>query len=324
MARPLRILYPGAWYHVMNRGAGYRLIFRNPHHYKMFLSLLGDLDETFGIETHAYCLMPSHYHLLLRSPRGNLDRAMRHLNGVYTQRHNRTERIDGPLFRGRYKALLVEADSYVAQVSRYIHLNPVEDKITKRPESYAWSSYGAYTGKRQSPYWLYRDFTLSLFGTRGAQDRYRVFVESGLDEETRAFYAKRKLLPILGRQGFREKMVRWLSREEASREVPEARRIGPVPSMEQIIRITANQFGVSRQELFQPIRGRGRGNLPRTVAIGLCRRLSGTPLQEIADRFTMGHYSSVTASVNRLNARIKEDRELAARVAAIRDRLEQA
>ena len=324
MSRPLRILYPGAWYHVMNRGAGYRAIFRNPNHYKMFLSLLGDLNETFGIETHAYCLMPSHYHLLVRSPRGNLDRAMRHLNGLYTQRYNRMERIDGPLFRGRYKALLVEADSYLSQVSRYIHLNPVEEKLTKRPELYAWSSYGVYAGRRQGPDWLYRDFTLGLFGARGAQGRYQAFVESGLDDQTRAFYGRRKLEPIWGHRDFREKLARHLSKGKSSREVPETRRIGPSPSMEEIIRITADQFGVSMQDLLRSIRGRGKGNLPRTVAVGLCRRLSGASLQKIADRFTMGHYSSVTASVNRLGVRIQEDKTLASVVAAIRDRLERA
>ena len=82
MSRPLRILFPGAWYHMMNRGAGYRAIFRDPSHYKIFLSLLGELDETYGFETHAYCLLSNHYHLLIRTPRVNLDRAMRHLNGI--------------------------------------------------------------------------------------------------------------------------------------------------------------------------------------------------------------------------------------------------
>ena len=321
MARPLRILYPGAWYHVMNRDAGRRVIFRNPNHYKIFLSLLGDLHETFGIETHAYCLMPSHYHWLVRSARGNLDRAMRHLNGLYTQRYNRREQIDGPLFRGKYKALLVDADSNMAQVSHYIHLNPVEDKRTSRPDGYPWSSYGACIGKREAPDWLYRDFTLGLFGARGARGRYRAFVESGMDDQMRAFYAKRKFLPILGGRDFHAKVTRRFSNVRSSGEVPETRKIGPSPSMEEIIRITADEFGVSKQNHFRSIRGRGKGNLPRTVAVGLCRRLTGASLQEIADRFTMGHYSSVTASVHRLGARVEEDPGLAKRVAMIRDRL---
>ena len=278
MSRPLRILYPGAWYHVMNRGAGNRPIFRDSSHYKMFLSLLGELDETFGIETHAYCLLSNHYHLLIRTPRANLDRAMRHLNGIYTQRYNRSERIDGPLFRGRYKALLIEADSYATPVSRYIHLNPVEAKLAKPPGSYRWSSYGAYIGKRQAPEWLHQEFTLLLFGPRSPRDRYRSFVESGLDGETRRFYGKKKLLPVMGSQTFREKVTRGLSRGKDYREVSEARAIGSSLSMEEIIRITAEQFDVPKKDLFRSERGRGKANLPRTVAVGLCRKLAGVPL----------------------------------------------
>ena len=125
MARPLRIEYPGAWYHAMNRGASGRAIFQSDRDRHAFLALFGDIAATFGVEVHAYCLMGNHYHLLLRTPRGNLSRALRHLNGVYTQRYNRTHGTDGPLFRGRFKAVLVDADTYLAALSRYIHLNPV-------------------------------------------------------------------------------------------------------------------------------------------------------------------------------------------------------
>ena len=121
MARPLRIGYPGAWYHVMNRGAGRRYIFKNNTHRHYFLSLLEDTQDRFHAEWHAYCLMGNHYHLLLRTPDANLQRIMRHLNGLYTQFFNRSERKDGPLFRGRYKAFLVDTQSYWLPLSRYIH-----------------------------------------------------------------------------------------------------------------------------------------------------------------------------------------------------------
>ena len=95
----------------------------------------------FKVETHAYCLMDNHYHLLLRTPQGNLSRAMRHLNGVYTQRYNRIQKTDGPLYRGRYKAILIDVDAYLLNVSRYIHRNPIEACIVRRAERYPWSSY---------------------------------------------------------------------------------------------------------------------------------------------------------------------------------------
>ncbi len=121
MSRPLRIEYQGAWYHVMNRGAGRRVIYRTNAERAYFLALLGDLQNTFGVQTHAYCLMDNHYHLLLHTPRGNLSAAMRYLNGGYTQHPNRSQGKDGALFRGRYQAVLGDVDRYLAELSRYLH-----------------------------------------------------------------------------------------------------------------------------------------------------------------------------------------------------------
>ena len=119
MSRPLRIEFPSAWYHVMNRGAGYRDIFNNDIHRMIFADLLSQITKMFQVEIHGVCLMDNHYHLLIKTPKGNLQRAMQHLNGVYTQRYNRLENSDGPLFRGRYKAILIEPDAYLLNVSRY-------------------------------------------------------------------------------------------------------------------------------------------------------------------------------------------------------------
>src|SRR5438105_9383616 len=108
MARPLRIEYENAWYHVMNRGARSQSIFKNDSHRELFLALLQEIQQRFEVELHAYCLMSNHYHLLIRTPRANLGRAMRHLDGVYTQLYNKSLFIDGPLFRGRYKSCLID------------------------------------------------------------------------------------------------------------------------------------------------------------------------------------------------------------------------
>ena len=110
MARPLRIQFAGAWYHLMNRGAGRRSIFPDDLHRHCFLDLLGEIHARYGVEIHAWCFMGNHYHLLARTPLPNLARAMRHLDGVYTQRHNRMSKTDGALFRGRYKAIVVDED----------------------------------------------------------------------------------------------------------------------------------------------------------------------------------------------------------------------
>ena len=134
MARPLRIEFPGAWHHAMNRGNARQTIFLDKGDYRAFLDLLDECSSMWGLECHAYCLMPNHYHLLLSTPSGNLSRAMRHLDGVYTQRFNRRHDRDGHLFRGRYKAILVDADSYLLQVARYIHLNPIKARLVQDPQ----------------------------------------------------------------------------------------------------------------------------------------------------------------------------------------------
>ena len=158
MVRPLRVEYEGAYYHVMNRGSGRQQIFQGVKYYEYFLHCLEQAHKRFALETHAYCLMGNHYHLLVRTPRGNLSRAMRHINGVYTQYYNYLKNTDGPLFRGRYKAINLEASSYLLEVSRYIHRNPVE---TKKPlvielEKYRWSSYPAYRNLVSCEDWLYK------------------------------------------------------------------------------------------------------------------------------------------------------------------------
>ena len=121
MVRPLRVEYEGAYYHVMSRGSGRQNVFYSKQYYVRFLSCLEQAHRRFALECHAYCLMGNHYHLLVRTPRRNLSRAMRHINGVYTQYHNSLKKTDGPLFRGRYKSINIEASSYLLEVSRYIH-----------------------------------------------------------------------------------------------------------------------------------------------------------------------------------------------------------
>ena len=149
MPRPLRLEFEDAFYHVMSRARGRQTVFHSPEYYHAFLDCMAQARERFAAEIHAYCLMGNHYHLLIKTPLANLSRVMRHINGVYTQRYNRLKHTDGPLFRGRYKAIVVDADAYLLQVTRYIHRNPIETKspLVKSLEHYPWSSYLAYLGK---------------------------------------------------------------------------------------------------------------------------------------------------------------------------------
>ncbi len=124
MPRPLRIEYENAYYHVMNRGRGRQTIFHSDDYFNSFLGTLEEAHQRFGLQTLCYCLMRNHYHLLVKTPEANLGRAMRHINGQYTRRYNRLRKTNGPLFRGRYKSILIEDNSYQLQLSRYIPQEP--------------------------------------------------------------------------------------------------------------------------------------------------------------------------------------------------------
>lgn len=166
MTRPLRIEYPGAWYHVMNRGRHRERVYHDEIDYATYLEVLSQCCERFNLEVHAYSLMPNHYHLLVRTPEGNLSRVMRHLDGVYTQKYNRRHKLDGSLFRGRYKAILVEEDVYLKQLVRYIHQNPWKAGLEEAVGQHEWTSHRYYIKKRNRPEWLERKFILKYFGKR--------------------------------------------------------------------------------------------------------------------------------------------------------------
>ena len=185
----------------MNRGAGRRLVFWSSAHREMFLQLIGEVSSIYGIEAHAYCLMGNHYHLLVCTPTAGLGRAMRHLDGVYTQRFNRSVGTDGPLFRGRYKSVLISEDSHLCCVSRYIHLNPVEAKIVVRPEEYHACSYRAFLGFDSTPSWLHTVETLKRFEPGNARQSYRRFIESGIDGRNSGVLRKPKAGPGPGTRG---------------------------------------------------------------------------------------------------------------------------
>ena len=163
MSRPLRIQYPGAWYHVMNRGRRAEAIFLGKKDYFSFIELLKEAVDLWNVRVSAYCLLSTHYHLLIQTPDANLSRCMRHIDGVYTQRFNRSHHVDGQLFRGRYKSILIDADSYLLELIRYIHRNPIDSGIVKNLEKYPWSSHQGYLSDAKKWGWLYKEFVLSMF-----------------------------------------------------------------------------------------------------------------------------------------------------------------
>ena len=182
MARPLRLEFPGAVYHIMARGNRRETIYLQDADFSEFLSLLAEVHGRFKWLVHAYCLMTNHYHLLIETPDANLSRGMRHLNGVYTQRFNRRHQRVGHLFQGRYKALLVQKETHLLELSRYIVLNPVRAQLVSSVDDWQWSSYRYTVGAVTQPPWLETGWLLAQFGQQrsSAATAYQRYVTAGM------------------------------------------------------------------------------------------------------------------------------------------------
>ena len=182
MVRPIRIEYAGALYHVTSRGNRRENIYLDDEDRMDWLTVLGQTCKRFNWVVHAYCQMTNHYHLLVETIDGNLSRGMRQLNGVYTQRFNRRHSQTGHLLQGRYKAILVQHDSYLLELSRYIVLNPIRARMVEFLDTWPWSSYPAVMGTKEAPAWLDTDWLVAQFGNRRkqARRRFRDFIREGM------------------------------------------------------------------------------------------------------------------------------------------------
>jgi REP element-mobilizing transposase RayT len=237
MARPLRIEFAGALYHVTSRGNRKQLIFPTSKDGESFLEVLAGVVERYGWLCHAYCLMHNHYHLLIETPEPNLSQGMRQLNGVFTQKYNRRHDLAGHVFQGRYKAIVVEKDSHLLEVCRYVALNPVRAAMVKRPEQWRWSSYREMVGENGTSPFLTSDWLLSRFGERrqDAQNAYRTFVEDGIEGETP--FKKLAGGLILGSADFVARCRNGIGSTDTLKEVPRVQRHVGRPSLEEILHV---------------------------------------------------------------------------------------
>lgn len=301
MTRPLRTEFEGAYYHVMNRGLGRRETFLDDGDHERFVDLLADTHIRWDVHVYAYCLMRNHYHVVLQTPRGNLSRVMRHVDGVYTQRFNRKKSRDGPLFRGRYRALLVEAESYLLQVVRYVHLNPVGAGLVRDPGAYAWSSHRLYR-LRDRPSWLAWKEVLDRFKDLGAFER---FVAEGNKSSLDEFYRRPRSSPFLGGSGFVMEVKKRLKR---SREHTRSERTPEFPTLEAVARTVSAALRIEMKNLYDS--HPGRLNVGRNLAIYVACRLAGFTSREIRDYFGLGVDASVTAACMRTEAMAQSDPRL--------------
>ncbi len=234
MARPLRIEYPGAVYHVTSRGNEKKPVFKDDQDRENFLNTIQHVNKRYNWICHAYCLMTNHYHLMIETPDGNLSIGMRQINSVYTQLFNKRHGRTGHLFQGRYKAILIQKDSHLLEVCRYVVLNPVRAKMVESPEKWPWSSYRATAGKAKPHPCLTTDWVLGQFsGKRGkAEAEYRKFVAWGIGEKI--WHAVRGQA-LLGEDDFVDKLAEYLKKQKNIPEIPRSQRYATRPSLSALL-----------------------------------------------------------------------------------------
>jgi putative transposase len=324
MVRPLRIEYPGAWYHVTCRGNERRNIFRDEADRGKFLEILADNVKLYGIELHCYVLMENHFHLLLMTPEADLKKFMQRLNTTYTVYFNRRHRRVGHLFQGRYKSILIEKDEYLVELSRYIHLNPVRIRRYSQLEAgekrkilkgYPWSSYGGFTQVRKGQAFMNYSVILDMAGGgdrfRGRR-RYEHFVMDGVKKDMNiTFWKGVRGQAVLGSDNF----VDWIYERFLSGRKADRRELGGIKelergprSVEEVGRKVSREFGIEEEGLYRP-----RGISPaRSLLIELCRvyltrRMS---LGEIGRRLGGISASAISQNKKRLEKAVARDEHL--------------
>jgi putative transposase len=313
MARPLRIQYSHAYYHVTCRGNDRRSIYRDDRDRELFLERLRTSLDIYQVVLHAYVLMGNHFHLIVQTPRANLSQFMRHFNISYTGAFNRRHRRVGHLYQGRYKAILVDKDSYLAELSRYVHLNPVRIKphrgksISEQRrllERYGWSSLPGYLDRSRRQRWVNYEEVLAESG--GTAKTHRQFIDDGLKEGYDTPWEKVTGQVTLASEEFIADLGKKVSPRAARREQPSVKAFQTVQP-DEVLRIVSRQLKVKREEL---ARRRTAFRDQRAVAMDLLYRYGGINQREIGQRLGPIDYSAVSRERTRLRERLKVDRRL--------------
>lgn len=314
MARALRIEYEGAVYHVTARGNERRKIFFSRKDYEKFKEYLAEAKEKYRYLLHAYVLMTNHYHLIIETPEKNLSKIMHYLNSSYTTYTNIKRKRSGHLFQGRYKAIVVDKDSYLLELSRYLHLNPVRANMVEKPEEYPYSSYNSYIASTTENI-ISRENILEMLAKNGkkARDRYRTFVESALGEETESPLKKVYGGVILGSEGFtRNVLLRLESDRLGQTEVSHRKALQSATGMQEIITAVCAYYGITWEEIKKSKRSEAR-----KVCIYLLKRYSGSSNNEIGEQIGNMTYSAVAKTCQNIARQMEEGRELSGRVNGI-------
>ena len=316
MARPLRVEFEGALYHLTSRGNARQRIFADHKDCAKFVQLLRESLQRYDVALHGYVLMGNHCHLIAETRRANLRRWMHWLTTAYSVYFNRRHRQVAHLFQGRYKSIVVEAEGYLLSLSRYVHLNPVRGKVIgrgdpverrRRLRNWRWSSYREYSGLAKEEPWVTQERVLGEIGGAAKQRRLRCrrFVEEGLLREIEDPLEAVRWQTALGREHFLQRLKdRVCSKGQAHREVPALHQLRGQPEVRSILQYVARAYGGSEKKLLD--RGT-RGNEARAVAMVLVWDCCGLSLEEIGELFGGAGYTAVSQMIRRTREKDHKD-----------------
>lgn len=312
MARQLRIEFPGAFYHVYSRGNQKQLVFFDDADRYFFRKCLGDAHERFDCIIHAVCLMKNHYHLFIETRRGNLSRIMQFINTTYTVYINLKHGKCGHLFQGRYKAILVDAETYARELARYIHLNPVRAGIVERPELSTWSNYREYIGFARPPAWMDTAIVLASFGglTPTSRLKYAEYVVSAIGQDLSNPMKAADASGILGSDIFINRIKNEFIGGEIhlqDRDRPQLRRLKDKPDLATIQQATLNHLSP-------------KSRFAKSAAIYITHKNTDLKLKAIGDFYQVS-ISAVSEACRRIRAEISRNKAIEQAIEEIEQRL---
>lgn len=280
--------------------------------------MLQEASVLWTVHVAAFAFMPNHYHMLLNTPKGNLSRFMRHVNGIYTQLFNKNNQYEGQLFRGRFKSILVGGDSYLLQLLRYIHRNPVRARLVKRMDDFEWSSHRGYLSKARRWDWLFKDFMLSIL-SRNRENQllsYREFIYQEDNTDVIRILESKKWPALWGSDAFIQSMKKKYFKKKRNSEVPESRYLSP--DIDHIKRMVCSSYSISLEDLCR--RKRRAYNEPRDVAVYLSRLLRNDTLDQLCKDFLLNSHSSTSSILRKTKQRMGEDSGFRIKVGEIEEK----
>jgi putative transposase len=307
MARPLRIEFEGAVYHVTARGNERRKIFFSKRDYERFKEYITAAKEKYHFILHGYVLMTNHYHLLVETPEKNLSKIMHHINSSYTTYTNVKRKRCGHLFQGRFKSIVVDKDSYLLELSRYLHLNPVRAMIVEKPEDYPYSSYAAYIST-QGEALVNRSAILEMFNTKESEaiKRYRAFVENAMGEEAESPMKKVYGGMILGGEGFIKDILGKIEERELEKEAVSYRKALRAPfGVDEVLSAVCKHYGISKKE----VTSAGQGEV-RKMCVYLMKKHTVATTREIGGLLGNMRYAAAAKMYQRFVKDLAENDQL--------------